>query len=412
MPLIKAFHADQTGAPTLNGTVGSLIAVLDAVLVDGYNQVNVASITRIGTTVTVTTSTPHGYNNPVTTYWEAPGVNNIARIAGANETQYNGDWAITYVSASVFTFQIATAPATPATGSITTKRAPAGFTKPYSGTNKGVYRSADITSRQHYLQVTDIADCPNGQGARYAGWRGYESMSSIDLGIYPFPTIVDIGVFGQYIAKSTTLDATARGWTIYSDGKTFFLVIHADQTTSSPTNYFTSCLLMGFGDILSTAPDAYGTFVCGNLSTSATPVTTTNAGLLRPAGSTIPSLASTGSPGVCLARKYNGQSTPVNPAQILGCGIPENCIGMTSFLDYPNPFDNRMYLSQLQIYDGKVLRGALPLYESPHGVQHVNRELIHNVIGKEGRTFAFLRCGAANSSNNGGVYVDLTGPWD
>lgn len=410
MPLIKAFHADQTGAPTLNGTVGSLIAVLDAVLVDGYNQVNVASITRIGTTVTVTTSTPHGYNNPVTTYWEAPGVNNIARIAGANETQYNGDWAITYVSASVFTFQIATAPATPATGSITTKRAPAGFTKPYSGTNKGVYRSADITSRQHYLQVTDIADCPNGQGARYAGWRGYESMSSMDLGSYPFPTIADIGLFGQYIVKSSTLDATARGWTIYSDGKTFFLVVHADQTIASPTSFFATSMLVGFGDILSTAPDAYGTFICGNTSASTGPAVTTNAGLLRPAGNTSPLLTS-GSAGVCLARKYNGQATPVNPASIWGTGLPELCIGGTQFLDYPNPFDNRMYLSQLQIYDGRVLRGALPLYESPHGVQHTNREIVQNIIGKEGRTFAFLRCGMSGGTS-GGVYVDLTGPWD
>lgn len=411
MPLIKAFHADQTGAPTLNGTVGSLIAVLDAVLVDGYNQVNVASIVRVGTTVTVTTSTPHGYNNPVTTYWEAPGVNNIARIAGANETQYNGDWAITYVSASVFTFQIATAPATPATGSITTKRAPAGFTKPYSGTNKGVYRSADVTSRQHYLQVTDIADCPNGQGARYGGWRGFESMSSMDLGNYPFPTILAAGTFGQYITKSSTLDATARMWSIYSDGKTFFLVVHADQTTSSPTNYYAYSGLWGFGDILTTAPDAYGTIVVGNTSASTTTSTTTNSGLCYPSGTTTPSLTA-GSAGVCLARKYNGQATPVWPAGILGAVIPEQGIGISTFLDYPNPFDNRMYLSQLKVFDGKILRGTLPLYESPHGVQHLNRELVNNIIGKEGRTFAFLRCSPCNSSYPGGVYVDLTGPWD
>ena len=62
---VKVYFSDQAGAPVLTGQVGSLINVLDAVLVNGYNEVNVASMTRSGSTVTVTTSTAHGYENPI-----------------------------------------------------------------------------------------------------------------------------------------------------------------------------------------------------------------------------------------------------------------------------------------------------------------------------------------------------------
>lgn len=42
-------RSTDTGAPTLNGTAGSLIALLDACLVNGYNSKTV-TITRTGTT--------------------------------------------------------------------------------------------------------------------------------------------------------------------------------------------------------------------------------------------------------------------------------------------------------------------------------------------------------------------------
>lgn len=45
---IKVFTSLQQGAPTINGVTGSLITALDAILVNGYGQVNVSSITRAG----------------------------------------------------------------------------------------------------------------------------------------------------------------------------------------------------------------------------------------------------------------------------------------------------------------------------------------------------------------------------
>lgn len=71
--------------------------------------ISVTSITRSGTTATVTTTSAHNLasNVPVT-------------IAGAVETEYNiTDAAITVTGVNTFTYQVAGSPSTPATGTIT-----------------------------------------------------------------------------------------------------------------------------------------------------------------------------------------------------------------------------------------------------------------------------------------------------
>jgi hypothetical protein len=69
------------------------------------SHLNISSITRSGTTATVTTTVA---NNLVT--------GDYATITGANQPEYNGTFLITSTGASTFTYTISGAPATPATG--------------------------------------------------------------------------------------------------------------------------------------------------------------------------------------------------------------------------------------------------------------------------------------------------------
>lgn len=417
---VKVFFSDQAGAPVLSGTVGSLINVLDATLVNGYNTVNVSSVTRVGSTVTVTTATGHGYENPNTRPHNKNGVGNICTIAGAVETAYNGDWAISYVSDTVFTFDIGAAtPTSPATGTMTTKRAGAGFAKAFADTNRAAYRSNDLTSRRHFLQVNDIADCPNGQGARYAGWRGFENMSGMDQWEYPFPTVAgSAGVFGQYLCKSGALDALSRTWMVVSDGKFFFLWISPNR--SGPDfGTDTYSRLYGFGDFKTTVPDAYGTVISASTSAETSYSFTyplgAGCGLMVPSsnnwGSAIPGVAWT-----CIARRYNGMATPVWAAGITAdltmqavatTGL--ECIGFRPILPWPNPIDNRMYVQQIKLTDAGNIRGSLPYYQGAHGVIHSQRELVENVVGLEGRTLLYMRAAPGNPAYTGGAYIDITG---
>jgi uncharacterized repeat protein (TIGR01451 family) len=68
----------------------------------------VTTLTRSGSTATVTTSVPHGW---VT--------GEVVTIAGAAQAAYNGAFAITSTGASTFTYAVSGTPATPATGTIT-----------------------------------------------------------------------------------------------------------------------------------------------------------------------------------------------------------------------------------------------------------------------------------------------------
>lgn len=75
----------------------------------GGVALSITSVTRVGATVTVTTTEPHTLRVGVT-----------VTVAGANETEYNGAFAIVSVpSDTTFTYTIAGTPATPATGTIT-----------------------------------------------------------------------------------------------------------------------------------------------------------------------------------------------------------------------------------------------------------------------------------------------------
>ena len=70
--------------------------------------VPVDSITRSGTTATVTTAAAHGL-----------ATGDYARVAGATQTDYNGKFAVTVTNTTVFTYAVGGSPATPATGTIT-----------------------------------------------------------------------------------------------------------------------------------------------------------------------------------------------------------------------------------------------------------------------------------------------------
>ena len=59
--MIHYYHSDMQGAPTLAGVAGSMIGLLDAVLVNGFGQLSVASISVASGIATVTFGAGHQY---------------------------------------------------------------------------------------------------------------------------------------------------------------------------------------------------------------------------------------------------------------------------------------------------------------------------------------------------------------
>lgn len=85
-------------------------SVIDNYGKNNTNAATVSSITRSGSTTTVTTSANHGYS-----------VGDQVVVLGATQTEYNGIQTVLSVpSATTFTYTVTGTPATPATGTITT----------------------------------------------------------------------------------------------------------------------------------------------------------------------------------------------------------------------------------------------------------------------------------------------------
>jgi hypothetical protein len=169
--VMRVYRSTDTSAPVLTGQVGTLVALLDAVLVNGY-------------------------------------------------------------------------------GSMTA----AGWTKPYTGTNKAVFRNSSSTGTGHYLRVQDDVAT---HGRAYV--LGYEAMTTVDAGTNPFPsTVATYHGWG----KSNTNDATARPWVIFADDQRFYIFVQSGESSSDWVTGF-------FGDIVSyKAVDPYRSCLVARHSTS------------------------------------------------------------------------------------------------------------------------------------------------
>ena len=74
----------------------------------GWSTVTPSSITRSGSTATVTLASPVNWQSGST-----------VTIAGAAQTEYNGDFTITVTDSTHFDYEVTGTPTTPATGTIT-----------------------------------------------------------------------------------------------------------------------------------------------------------------------------------------------------------------------------------------------------------------------------------------------------
>lgn len=392
---IKIYKSNDAGAPSLTGQAGSLITCLDAILVNGYNTVSVSSITRSGGIATVTTSAAHGL-----------ATGDSALIAGADQADYNIDAVVTVTGTTTFTYSVANTPTTPATGTITVKRAPAGFTKSFTGTNKAVYRANDLTSQRHYLRVLDDGGSSGGGGE--ARLWGYESMSDVDTGTNAYPTSAQ-STNGYFWRKSSTTDTTARGWMVVTDGKIVYYFCDYSGTAAAGLSSNAVQYSGAFGDIISYKPgDAYGVLITG--CTTANSTSTPPLGLMN-AYTTISAPSSFAS-SMVLARDY----TAVAGAKYVGIyatGLNASCIGSSANLSYPHLIDSGYYLCPAMITQAtpSLIRGRLPgIWEGMHGKIFNNLDTITNIQGMMGRTFMMVY--GINNSTAGHIMIDITGPWD
>lgn len=378
---VKYLHSELPGAPVLNGTAGSLIAVLDACLVTGWGLLTASSVTVSGGVATAAFATSHAFK-PDT----------VIQVAGATPAGLNGQQRVTSTTTNSVSWAAPGVADGVATGTITVKLAPAGWSK-MADANKAAYKSGNPSASGCWARIDDSA-------GRYARLRAYESMTDVDTGVGPTPTDMQQNG-GLYLPKSNAASSSPRAWIcVASDKFVLLMVAHYDYYS---TDYAPFC----FGDFPSLkAGDAY------NFVTAAdTGDTSANSSV----GNNMPLVYTGGTNGVYIVRSYLQVGGSVN-GYMLKPGLLSQSGGSAN-PPVPNPVNNSIDIIPTLLIEGYTAlnprRGQIPgLYGLPHAMLNLyeSKETIGPVIGLPGHVLIGVRFGGGSGSMR--YAVDITGPWE
>ncbi|MFJ1255969.1 hypothetical protein [Cupriavidus sp. CuC1] len=395
---VKNFNSASASAPILHGNPGSMITVLDAVLVNGYGLKTLDQLVVAANVATCTVSAGHGYFS-----------NQVVTVAGATPGGLNGDVRITVLSATAFKFSTTGISDQTATGTITAKVTPLGWTKPFSATNMGAYKSSDPLSTGMHLRVDDTG-VVTGRHARVVGC---ESMTDINTFTGQFPTTAQLSG-GLWWGKSSTLDTTARNWFIIGDERCFYFVV-----APNPSNSVNGNMIYSAGDFLPQgSSDQYNYLIGGPYSD----YTTFSSGTITYCASTsAPSGMNTG-----YMPRLNSQAGGAVQALRAGCmSWGTDYSGGVSYAgglipQFPNPIDGGVLITPVFLFEAtgalKGLRGTYPgFYHLPVGLANTAYNHLDMVTGVDtlpGKTLLAVRSGnPGQTAYNGCSLFDLLGPW-
>ena len=389
---VKCYSSDQPGAPVLSGTAGAMLALLQSCLVDGFGLKTCDSITVAAGVATAVFSTGHSF---------LPG--SPALIAGATPAGLNGEWKVLTAGTNNITFAVPGVVNGVATGTITAKVAPAGWTQAFTGTNLGVFKSSSPESTGLLMRLDDT-------GTVSCRVVGYESMSGVSAGLGAFP-LASQASGGLWWGKSNTANTTSRVWRIYASARAFHLWVSA---SSNVTGEQGTGIVYTFGDALSyRAGDAFcglingGTYA-GEVNTS---IVTFSGCLGYSNGASLPNNA-------FLARSPFGVGGALNVRKVSASssnsGTYSGMAGYSSVIYvYPNIADNSLRLAPLELH-----HTTYGLLGRVAGVHHCAQFLADSfatgaeIVGEgvySGKTLVALHVGPVAG---GAVFIDTTGPWE
>ena len=270
-------------------------------------------------------------------------------------------------------------------------KAAAGWTKSFSGTSKAAYRQG--AGSAFYLRVQD--DGPGAGTFKEARAVGYETMSEVDTGTPPFPTVAQ-ATNGVFIRKSTTADSTARAWILAATNKTFHLFTFTGDTANVASSF-------SFGDVYSYKPsDLYSCHISGR--------STENSAIYT--GDSVSGLSSSYSgviAGNWFVRSDSGVGGSVAAGQHSDYWIAAQSIVGKGGNTYPDPVDGGMRMTPLYIHEASETRGSVPgLWNPMHDLAFGLGDTISGVGGLAGRTFQVV---SIAGSSSGQLLLETSNTW-
>jgi hypothetical protein len=423
---VRHFSHNMGGAPVLNAGAGSLRNLLDAILLDGFNQQNPASLTvDADGLATATFASPHGYSHYA---W--------IRIEGADQEVLNDDWQIEVVDSTTVTFVAYPTTVVTATGNFTTRVATPrnvngyGWTKPFEGADPNLcaYRVAmdpGENSSGLYVRVNDTNSVivsgnwswrPHNRThfGVYAHVHAYESMEDIDT----MHGRLELSDERAWIPKAEhTSQTTGSWWWAVADHRVLYLI------TQHQTSDNGSRRLQLFGDpvALDPADPFVGMCVMGCALFGTSNWDTTHASTQlqyqRFSGNLARVHPLSHGTGRRMTRSRTGAPGAIDTNWV---GFYSDWLGHGGFT-YPNPCGNQLILNPVFAREGAALRARVPgLYQLVHTVpispNDGVRKDISTLPGRAVLTLRVCRPHSASFDTNYAVFdaqllFDITGPW-
>lgn len=395
---VKFLHSGMVGAPVWAAATDTTIGLLDAVLVNGFNERTATGISVSGGVATVTLPSGHGFE-----------VDSVVLVSGATPSALNGEKRVLTTAATAITFAAAGVSDGAATGTVLVRYAPLGWVKVFTGTNAAAYRSTDPTATQMFLSLSGDQNTNTTPTA-----IGYETMSSATAGTGPFPAS------GTRVWNKSGLTPPPP-WIVVGDSKTFYLL---RQTPSAGGGNLQSGSISGFGDFVSfSALDPYRCFIACHVSS--TNLNSSTVGVNGNEGTLELSNSSTAYVGCSAPRSRSGVAGAVSLIKTLESYNGTTALvvsggttnpGGTPFATYPAPANQGLILSRVILAEGGGPRGYLRgLFHTPQNC-HTAFNQMDRVQGQgqfAGRKLMALKCGSpAGTTSQGVVFVDITGPWE
>lgn len=383
---VKFLHSALPGAPVLSGTVGSLIAVLDACLVNGWGLLTASAVNVAGGVATATFTASHVYE-----------VDSVILVAGAGTPTLNGEQRVTAISSLTVSWLAPGVADGPVSGTVTVKLAPAGWSKAFAGTNKAAYRSLSPSATGAYIRIDHAS-------AKVARMRAYSAMTDIDTGSDPTPTDAQVAG-GCYAPVSNVADASARRWMIVASDRCMHILIA--HSAAYPDDYG----LQVAGDFPSLkAGDAYRVLVVGEIGDNSSGGSPGINNSIHAYG---------GSVGAYVMRPYAQVGGAISAylykpgfVQAVSSGHNNHPIG-------PNPINNGLDICPTLFLEQGAngsRRGEVPgVYGIPHylGSGFDNKTRINAAVGLPGHTLISVRYwGQPTLAQSYRAAIDITGPWE
>lgn len=380
---VKHFYSAMAGAPTVSGTVGSLISALDACLVTGWGAKALDSGTITGGICRL------NFASGVSAVKQEA----VILVSGATPAGLNGEQKVTAVAAGWVEFKTAL-PDGAVSRSVSFKMAPLGWEKVFSKTNVAVYRPIDSASTRPYIRVDDT-------NAFFARVQMYESMTDVDTGSGVTPTLAG----GWYWHKAVSAGTTGMYWLLIGDSQGFYFLINSRYSVAATQNAYGAPSRYA-GDLKSYRS---GDGWCAALTGSDSPNYNSISGCLF----------SNNTQGMSLMRASTGLGATVSSNRLVFGNAAATSGSDAAGGSFPSRADNGLRLSAIQLTDGAVTNG--PRGELP-GAYHCPQAGVAAGIGADvvltpgtgafaGKTLLSLLVGSMETQYPGIGFFDVTGPW-